>query len=60
MHLHWCRQDKAFCLLNKPSVDMLTWHRINGKVPSPNQQCQLSLGLDTKAVTMQDYDKVMQ
>lgn len=59
MHLDLRRQDKAFCLLNEPSVDMLTWYRINEEVPSPNQQCQLSLGLDTKAVTMHDYDKVM-
>lgn len=57
--LHSCRQDKAFCLLNKPSVDMLALYRLNEKIPSPNQQCQLSLGLTAKAVMMHDYDKVI-
>ncbi|XP_055302923.1 A disintegrin and metalloproteinase with thrombospondin motifs 9-like [Sitodiplosis mosellana] len=51
-------QDKAFCLLNKPTVDMLELHRVNEVIPSPNEQCQLSLGLNVKAVMVHDYGKI--
>lgn len=53
-----CRQDKGFCLLNKPRVNMLASNKFKENTPSPNEQCRLSLGSNVEAAKMDEDNKV--